>query len=262
MDIGFDHFTSQTLTSLTLNMILPVLHSHITTQYRLLSKAQFFCTAFGNMKSKSFNSKHTGAHVFKTSCIYPPLTYHSNYRTTDMKPVSIPKSSDLSCKLNSQAALDSHAYSSYHSRIAIYKLALSTGSEDHDSEPIKFTIAQNKSRRDPHSGDRLNIYKVNNTGKDHLALISTCTQMKDELLYNITNKIVGHFESADVLSCFVAANREFFRPAAYTESRLEMLSDAKKVETLIPEWGSWDEAFVQLARMGTQLHRPLARVHR
>ena len=119
-------------------------------------------------------------------------------------------------------------------------------------------MAQYKSRRNPHFGNRRNIYKVNDTGKNHLALISTCTQIKDEVLHNITNKVVWHFESTDVLSCIVSANREFRRPAAYAESRLKMLSSAKKVGVLIPEWDSWNDAPVLLTRIGAQLKQPLS----
>lgn len=74
--------------------------------------------------------------------------------------------------------------------MAIYKLALSTDSKKHDNKSINFTVAQHKSRRNPHSGNRLNIYKVNDTVKNRLALILICAQIKVELLLNITNKVV------------------------------------------------------------------------
>jgi len=37
-----------------------------------------------------------------------------------------------------------------------------------------------------------------------------------------------------------------------------MLSSAKKVEFLIPEWGSWNEVPVLLARIGAQLKQSLS----
>jgi len=76
-------------------------------------------------------------------------------------------------------------------------------------------------------------------------------------LHNITPKVVWHFESADVLSCFVGADREPRHPTAYTESRLNMLSSAKKVEVLIPEWGSWNDAPVLLTRIGSWNDAPV-----
>ena len=139
-------------------------------------------------------------------------------------------------------------------RIAIYKLALITESGENVNKSITFTV----SRRAPHSNNRLNIYKVNSTSKEHLALIKTCAQIKDELVHNITKKIVWHFESTDVLTCFLGVNREFSRPTAYTETRLKMLIGAQGVEVLIPKWGSWDDAPVQLRRIAAQLHRPLS----
>lgn len=37
-----------------------------------------------------------------------------------------------------------------------------------------------------------------------------------------------------------------------------MLSSAKKVEVVIPEWGFWNDAPVLLTRIGAQLKQPLS----
>lgn len=233
-------------------------------------------------KLKELSSKHPGAHVFKITVVYPPCAHYPAYPQVNHSDTCVisdtqPSSND-SCsgkaptyhvspniltmssalamtKPTSNCTGDSTQQSfllklPFELRMTIFKLALSTGSEKHDNESIKFTMAQHKSRRNPHFGNRLNIYKVNGTVENHLTLISTCTQIKDELLHNITDKVVWRFESTDVLSCFIGTNRKFRCPTAYTESRLEMLSSAKKVEVLIPEWGSWNDAPVLLTRIG------------
>jgi len=241
-------------------------------------------------KLKELSSKHTGAHVSKITVVYPPSAHYPaysevNHSTTRVISDTQPSSND-SCsgktptyhgspntltissalamiKLTSASTGDGAQQSfllklPFELRLTIYELALSPGSEETDNESIKFTVAQHKLRRNPRSGNHLNIYRVKDTGKNQLALLSTCNLIKDEVLHNITDKVVWRFESTDVLSCFVGTNREFLRPAAYTESRLKMLSSAKKVEVLIPEWGSWNDAPVLLTRIGAQLKQPLS----
>jgi hypothetical protein len=145
-------------------------------------------------------------------------------------------------------------------RLNIYKLVLSADpedSEDANNNSIMLNVAQHKARRDPVRGNRHNVFKIRDIGNDYFALMITCAKVHQEVMQHITLKIVWRLESTDILSCFLGTNRLVYFPTTITESRIQLLSNSTRVEVVIPEWDLWDQAPVELTRLGVQLHVPL-----
>jgi hypothetical protein len=143
-------------------------------------------------------------------------------------------------------------------RLDIYQLVLSTTkAEEENKRPITFTVAQHKARREPYHRKRLNVYKLGETSKDYVTLCTTCVTIRDEIQQHLTPKIAWRFDSADILSCFLGTNRLFDLPATTTETRIELLRKSNKVVIMIPEWDLWNEAPVELTRLGEKLAVPL-----
>jgi hypothetical protein len=139
-------------------------------------------------------------------------------------------------------------------RLDIYQLVLSTiKAEEANKSPITFTVAQHKARREPCRRERLNIFKLEDNSKDHVSLCATCVTIRDEIQQHLTPKIAWCFDLADILSCFLGTKRLFDLPATTTETRIELLRKSNKVVIMIPEWDLWNEAPVELTRLGTKL---------
>jgi hypothetical protein len=116
-------------------------------------------------------------------------------------------------------------------------------------------VAQHNSRRE--HGNRHNVYRLRDIGNDYFALMMTCAKFHQEVMQHISPKIVWRFESTDILSCLLGTNRQVYFPTTITKSRIQLLRNSTKVEVVIPEWDLWDQAPVELTRLGAQSHVPL-----
>lgn len=95
------------------------------------------------MESFKTDSKHAHVHISKTTSVYRPFVYYSNYKPTNMESSRVPIASTSRLRILrlTHGFLNILKASFFELRLEVYKLVLATESLEADDNIITFTVA-------------------------------------------------------------------------------------------------------------------------